>query len=306
MSALRSLGRALDALWFAPVDPHPVAAFRILLGLYLLVYFGQLAPHTTLLFSNQGVYVPYRVPDYAPSPPLAAALMAALWLGCLALTLGCWTRWALPLVLVLYLYHYLLGLAVKHSTFERLIAVYLLALLPGRSGEVWSVDAVCARGRAAAAPLIWAFTARIVRFQTIVLYLGAGLWKLGNPEWHKPYLLKSTLHSIWATPLGFGIVRLGFDDVSWTRISQGVMAGEVLLAGLLFFRRTRPFGIVLGVAFHAFNTLVLYLPEFLVCLAPYVFFVEPATIRRIGSALQRGLRTTPQAPTVSPRSRAGG
>ena len=34
----------------------------------------------------------------------------------------------IPCLLALYLYHYFLALGVKHSTFERLIVIYLLAL----------------------------------------------------------------------------------------------------------------------------------------------------------------------------------
>lgn len=299
--ALGGVREAWAALWFAPDSPYPLAAFRIMLGAYLLAYFGSLAPHTTVLFSREGVYVPYLVPDCEPSPLMAACAMSLLMIGCLALTVGLYTRAAAVLVLALFGYHYLLALGVKHSTYERLIGIYLLALLPGRAGEVWSVDAWLRRlrGHSAGPRSTWSFCARVLRFQTIVLYLGAGLWKLGNPEWHAPHLLRSTLRSVWATPLGFDIVQLGLSDATFTRISLGVIAFELLLAGLLFFKRTRPAGVGLGVAFHLVNTFVLYLPEFLVCLTAYVFFLEPSRVERLGRALG-------SVAGLSPRSRAGG
>jgi len=290
MSVLRALRRGIDALWFAPTSPYPIAAFRILLGLYLLVYFGTLAPHTRVLFSRDGVYVPFLVPDFAPPVEIAWIAMAALLGLSAALTLGLWTRWVVPVLLVVYLHHYLLALAVKDSAFERLIVIYLVALVPAQANAVWAwrrrSERAHAGGAEANAEVTSAsFTPRILRFQTIMLYLGAGLWKLGNVEWHGPHLLRATLQSIWANPLAFQLVRLGWSDATWAWISRSVIAFELLLAALLLVRRTRWLGVALGVGFHALNCVVLALPEFLICVAPYVFFLPPEHVERIGRGL---------------------
>lgn len=266
-----------NEFWFARDDPYRVAAFRILLGAYLVVYLGTFAPHAALLFSNQGVYVPYLVPDYAPAPGIALALFALWWLCALALLIGFRTRLTIPLLIVLFVYHYFLALAVKHSTFERLIVIYLLALWPSRPDAVWAVSQPAAADQA----YVPRFAGRLVRFQTIALYFGAGLWKAVNPLWHTGTLLRSTMQSIWATPLAFWIVRQELPEVVWTAASYSVIGGEMLIGVLLALRRTRLFGLLLGTSFHVINSVILSIPEFLVCLAPYPLFLPEAWLRRL-------------------------
>jgi hypothetical protein len=218
-------------------------------------------------------------------------MFSALWLSCLALMLGLRASITIPCLLALFFYHYFLSLAVKHSSFERLIVIYLLALWPARCDAVWSLTA---RKRATSEepPRTSIFAARLVRFQTLMLYFGAGLWKLGNPAWRSGQLLYSTMMGVWATPLAFFLVRHAPSLQSWQLASYAVFGGELLLSVLLLVRRTRPLGIALGTLFHFGNVVILSIPEFLVCLAPYVFFVEDST----WEALARKLRT---------RSRAG-
>jgi hypothetical protein len=282
VNALTRILSAWNAFWFAPASPYPLAAFRILLGAYLVGYFGSFAPHAALLFSSEGVYVPYLVPDYAPPPAIAVPLFAALWLASLALLLGFRTGLTIPILLVLYLYHYFLALGVKHSSFERLIVIYLLALAPNHADAVWSVSQPPAAQPAATVQ----FAGRLVRFQTVMLYLGAGLWKAVNPAWATGALLYSTLQGIWATPLAFSIVRLGFSEATWTLASHCVVASELLLGVLLIFKRTRTFGVLLGCAFHLSNSVILSIPEFLVCLAPYPLFLPERYLIRLDCRLR--------------------
>jgi hypothetical protein len=286
-----------DELWFAPASPYPLAAFRILLGAYLVVYLGALAPYTTLLFSSQGVYLPYLMPDPMPPPAAAVLLFAALWLLSLALLLGFHTRWTIPLLIVVYLYHYFLALGVKHSSFERLILIYLLALAPSNADVVWSISPPSAAKR----PTL-VFAGRLIRFQTVLLYFGAGLWKAVNPVWSTGTLLYCTLQGIWAAPLAFGIVRLGLSEATWTLASYGVIAGEMLLGVLLLFRRTRWVGIALGLLFHLTNSVILSIPEFLVCLAPYPLFLPGDSVERLGKRL---LELVKLGPATRERSQVG-
>ena len=175
---------------YAPSSGHRLAAVRILLGLYLLGYFGALLPHVTLLFSNQGVYVPYWLPDYAPSPQVAKGIFGITLLASLALTLGWRTAFAAPLLLLSFLYHYFLQIGVTQSSFDRLIAIYLLILCFTDSGQVWGLDA----RRRGVAQTVWG--ERLLAAQTLLLYAGSGLWKLTNPAWHTGTLLYSNMQGI--------------------------------------------------------------------------------------------------------------
>jgi hypothetical protein len=265
---LEQLGR----FWFGPTDPRPIAAFRILLGVYLFVYLGQMAPHVSALFSNAGVYAPYMVPDYAPSPTVAALLMGATLALAAAFTAGFRTRVVTPLLLLGFLYHYFIQLAVKHSSFERLVVIYLMVLCLVDSGRVWSLDARASRS--SGQPIeVWA--ERVIRFQTIMLYFGAGLWKAFNPRWHSGELLFTTLQGLWATPVGFWLAGLDLGEGAWRAATWVVICGEMSIGIALAFRRTWMLGVVAAVLFHLANTFILFIPEFLVCLAPLVLFVRP-------------------------------
>lgn len=273
------IAEAWNAFWYAPSSGHRIAVVRILLGLYFLVYFGALTPHVTLLFSDQGVYVPYWLPDCAP-PPLIAHAIFALTLACgVALVLGLRTALVAPLLLLLFFHHYFLQLAVKQSSFDRLSAIYLLVFCFADSGRVWGFDA----RRPGPRPTVWA--ERLIGAQTLLLYFGSGLWKMMNPAWHTGVLLHSNLQGMWATPIAFGLVRAIPSAETWTHASWGIIAFELLLAPLLLARRTRAIGLLFGVGFHLFNCVVLVIPEFLVCIAAYPVFVEPETLRRFGDAL---------------------
>jgi hypothetical protein len=172
-----ALARRWNACWFARASPYPIASFRVLLALYLIGYVGALAPFVSVLFSSEGVYAPYLLPDFGPPPTVAYALHGLMLVLCGLLLVGFRSGLVIPCLLLLFLHHYFLSLGVRHSSFDRLIVIYLLVLWPARADAVWGVSASTPPAPTAS------FAGRLIRFQTIVLYLGAGLWKAINPAW---------------------------------------------------------------------------------------------------------------------------
>lgn len=272
------LARRYDAFWMAEGSGLRLGCFRIAFALYLLVYLGMLAPHVTVLFSSEGVYSPYLVPDLAPSPAVAVLLFGAMLGLCASVLVGYRTELCAALLLLLYLHHYFLQLAVKQSSFERLIIVYLAILALAGSGQRLGFDGA----RAPAPRLVWA--ERLIAAQSMFLYSGSGLWKLLNPAWHTGALLESTFQGMWATPLAFTIARAGLPDAAWTAASWSVIALELSLGPLLLWRKTRMLAVALAVAFHLGNWLLLFIPEFLVCLTALVVFVDDRTLKRLRPA----------------------
>ena len=273
---MKRLADRWNDFWFAVADPHPICAFRILVGCYLVVYLGVLIPHVPSLFSNEGVYAPYVVLDYAPPPLVAVLVFALTYALTLAFTVGYRTRIVTPLLLTGFLYHYFLQLAVKHSSYDRLIIIYLVVLCFVDAGRVWSLDARA--GRTSAEPFtLWA--ERILRFQSIALYFGAGLWKVFNPFWQSGKILQTSLLGLWSTPIGFWLARQELPDQLWTAAAWTVICFELVLGVFLFIRGTRPAAVVAAALFHLTNTIILYVPEFLVCLAPLVLFIPADTLR---------------------------
>jgi hypothetical protein len=247
----------------------------------MLGYLGVLAPHVTVMFSNEGVYAPYLLPDLAPSPAVAHALFGAMLALCCGVLVGYRTGLCAAVLLVLYLHHYFLQLAVKQSSFERLIILYLAILTLAGAGQRLGLDGL----RAPAPRVVWA--ERLIAAQSLFLYTGSGLWKVVNPAWRTGALLESTFQGMWATPLGFAIARAGLPDAAWTAMSLGVIALELALGPLLLFRRTRPLGIALAIGFHAGNWLLLFIPEFLVCVTALFVFVDERTLEQLALRARR-------------------
>ena len=283
MSWLARLARRYDAFWMREGSGLRLGCFRIAFGLYMLVHLGTLAPHVAVLFSDQGVYAPYLVPDLAPPPAVAWPLFGAMLALAGSLLIGYRSELSALLLLALYLHHYFLQLAVKQSSFERLIILYLAILALAGSGQRLGLD-----GRRAPAPrLVWA--ERLIAAQSVFLYAGSGLWKLLNPAWHGGALLESTFQGMWATPLAFSIARAGLSDAAWTAASWGVIALELSLGPLLLWRRTRLVGVALAAAFHLGNWVLVFIPEFLVCVIALVMFIDDDLLERV-------LRLTRRAP----------
>jgi hypothetical protein len=284
---------AWNGFFFAPSSGHRVAAVRILVGLYVLAYFGPQLSEAALSYSNQGVYSPYLVPDYAPSPAVAYALVAMLLLLASCLVLGYRTRVCAPLLLALFGHHYFLGLGEKQSAFDRLLAIDLLILCFADSGRVFGLDA-----RRPGPPRV-AWPERMLALQTVWLYLGPGIWKLFTPAWHSGVLLESNMQGMFATPLAFAIVRMGFSRTTWALMSWTVIVFELAMTPLLIARRTRTFALLLGVGFHLLNCFVLVIPEFLLSLATYPVFLDEAFLaRQVTRATHAYRRLTSAAPAA--------
>ena len=286
------LSAAWNDFFFAPSRGHRIATVRVLLGLYVLVYFGVQLPDAALSYSREGVYSPYLVPDYAPTAGVAYALVVAVLVAALALIVGYRTRVFAPLLLALFAYHYFLGLGEKQSAFDRLLAIDLALLCLADSGRVLGLDA----RRPGPEPIVW--PERMLALQTLFLYLGPGLWKVFTPGWRSGVLLESNLQGMFATPLAFRIVRLELSDTTWMALSWSVIAFELAMVPLLIARRTRMLALVLGTGFHLLNCVLLVVPEFLLSLAAYPVFVSEATLERATARVRKWLgRRAPPAPS---------
>jgi vitamin K-dependent gamma-carboxylase len=275
------MARAYDAFWMRETNSLRLGCFRIMFALYMLAYLAVLAPDVVVLFSNQGVYAPYLVPDLAPPPAVAWLLFGAMLVLALSILAGYRTELSALLLLALYLHHYFLQLAVKQSSFERLIILYLAILSLAGSGQHLGFDGV----RAPGPRLVWA--ERLIAAQSVFLYTGSGLWKLLNPAWHTGALLQSTFQGMWATPLAFEVAALGLPAAAWAAGSWSIIALELSLGPLLVWRKTRTVAIALATAFHIGNWLLLFIPEFLVCVTALVVFLDERTLERAVNLLRR-------------------
>lgn len=280
---LGRLGNRWNQIWFEPLAPYPLAAFRIAFGIYLLGIFLKYVSIVELSFSNQGVYSPYLVGDIAPAPSSASAIYYATLLAIAALILGLFTRIATLLVFLLFEYHLHLNFAVYNFGIDRLNVIILIVLCFADSGAAWSLDA---RWRKAPR-FIPAWHIRLLQFQLVALYFGNGLWKVLNPEWFTGIGLQSTLASEYGSPLAFQLLNLPLPDWCYEAATWAVIAFELGAGFGLYWRKTRPWTMLLGILFHLFNTFVLEIPEFLNCIALYALFINfDGWVRHDSTAVQ--------------------
>jgi hypothetical protein len=285
---IKGAGGVWDRFWFGEISAYPVAAFRILFGIFLLVKFGVMAGNVPVLFSSEGVYAPFLIPDLA-LPPLAALAVFLLYLGLLILMIaGYRARRVVPLVLVFYLYFYLLNIALNNTAHDRLNVILLFFLMFARSDRVWSVNAGKKGGPEAAAMGgggVPAWPSRVIALQISFVYFGAGLWKLMNPYWHQGEMLRMTLVGPWASDLGFWFVSLGWPSWFYLASVWAVIIFEIALAFALWIRKIQIPAMIAGFLFHLSIGLMLNIPEFLNCVAAYVLFLPGEQVKRAGETI---------------------
>jgi hypothetical protein len=188
----------------------------------------------------------------------------------LAVTVGFQTRITAPLLLVAFLYHYFLEIAVSFTTFDRMIIIYLLVLTFAEGGRVWAVSP----SDSSAPHPACGWGERVLAMQAFMLYFGSGFWKLVNPVWHDGRFFEGVHQGMWATPVAFWIARLDLGPEIWTLLAWTVIAFEMGVGLCFLFRRTQGWAMLGAAAFHLNNTVILAIPEFLVCICIAPIFVS--------------------------------
>ena len=213
----RGLLRYLYDFWARPVRAEPLALFRILIGLtVLLSLLTSLGPRLPLDLGPDGLYPgraaddwqgrtagassllrgPVNLPlleDYLPpewgqawrdwcdAPEHASRLFAVLAVAVACLTLGLWTRTAAVVAwaLLVAFNHRLFALMNGGDSMMRCALFYLLF---ARSGAVWSVDSALRRRPASGPVVVPAWPVRLMQIQLGLMYFFTGLSKIGG-DW---------------------------------------------------------------------------------------------------------------------------
>lgn len=273
-----------NRFWFVPASPYPMAAFRILFGIYLLWYFGRYVTRVTVMFSAQGVYSPYLIGDWALPPFAAYVAYLGLMVTISGFILGVRTRWVTPLLLLLYTYFYFLNLAVLNTSYDRLNLLLLITLCFADLDRVWSIRPRSLPGsNNQLTASVW--SARLIVIQVCLLYFGSGLWKLLNPAWQSGDLLRWTLIGPWGNSLSFWLVSTVHSPWVYNLLTWGVIGFELAFPFVAFLSPLRRYAFILGVIFHVANASLLNVPEFLNCITTYVLFMQSEVVERTGNAL---------------------
>lgn len=268
------------AALFQPVDAASLAAFRIGFGLLLAVGMLRFLAEgwVRVLFVEPTFFFKYYGFAWVDAPPPAVvyALYGALCLLALAFAAGLFFRAVAILLFLGFSWVELIDVTnyLNHYYLVSLL-LFLSAFLP--LGDTWSSDARRRPDRARQTVPAWVLY--LLRFQVGVVYVFAGLAKLGS-DW-----------LLYAQPLGIWLAArdemplLGpFFATNWAPYLMS-WAGFLFDSSIVLFlawKRTRVFAFVVVLIFHTGTHLLfdIGLFPFLMPLAATLFF-SPSWPRRV-------------------------
>ena len=281
LAPLKGLYRAWDSFWFSDIDPHPIAAFRILFALYLLICFLCQLPHVEVMFSNQGIYSPFLIPDIAPPPWMAWGIHLLLIACTVCLMIGWKSRWMAPIILIIFLYYYLLTFSARNSSYDRLIMLFLLLMSLGgqQLDKAFSISKSNTDTQ-----LVSAWFKRLMCVQVTLFYFGTGYFKLFLPHWQDEQMLPMTMSSLWATPAAFWLLSLNLPIWFFELMTKAIIGFELSCGFLFWIRHVQKIAFILGIIFHLSVWIFLSIPQlFMLCPLTYVLFMPADELKSIGT-----------------------
>ena len=298
VAAWRSLARGWHEFFHQPLDTRVCAMIRIAYSAVVLIHWAVLYPDLELWYGERGV-LPAAVsreiagPDqwsllwHLPATP--GVLQACFWIAVantVLLGIGLLPRLNAACLLV-----WLISLQSRNGfildgedTTMRLLALYLV-LMP--CGANWSANAALLRWfRGQGEPvettthLRPAWGLRLLQIQMAVIFLAAGLEKVGDEAW----LNGTAMYYVARLDDYFGRfpAPAWLFDQPWSvaLLTWSVVLGELLVPVLIWFRQTRRWALAAAVLFHLANewTMHLFLFHWLM-LVGWLSFLEPSDWR---------------------------
>ncbi len=291
--------RAWNAFWFGPISARPLGVFRIVFSLVILANLGFLSFEMDYWLTDVGllqgteaceVAGPMRLSplNWVQDPTSMRIFFAATAVVATLLTIGWRTR-------VMSVLLFLMMLAIHHhnvvtaSGADSLVMILTFYVMLCPCGAAFSLDARRAARRRGtlAEPLILPWAQRLIQFQIALIYLDTAMLKCNGSSW----INGTALHYV-----------LNNSEVGWLRLdpltqypvainvlTYGALLFEFALAFLLWFRATRHWAILAGLALHGGIHLTVNIPIFgEMMVACYICFMQPdevdAVLRRINPA----------------------
>ena len=285
---LKSLLDAWNSFFFAPQSPLPIALFRILYGLLVIITLLLLrpdwptwyGPHAWVSLPTMHTLEPgSRLDLFTIIPQNDVWIEALFWVflaSAALLTVGLFTRFNSLLVFLCLtsIQQRNLYITSGGDTFLRLAGFFLIF---APAGAALSVDRLIRirRGKEGASILPrspWA--QRMIQFELALLYFSSFCWKVQGAPWiqgtalyyvyHLDEFHRFPLPSLFLRPT---MLKLG----TWL-----ALALEFSLGVLIWIKEFRYFILALGVLFHLWLEYSLNIPMFeWDVLAAYVLFIEP-------------------------------
>jgi hypothetical protein len=284
--SLASLEQAWHEFFFTPEPAVTVAVFRILFGVILVIHGLLLWPHASLWYGPQG-FLPYKryvqiygrtrfsVFRFLPDSDLTAKLVLGLFIATAALlSLGALTTLSASLTFLLLVSIHNRNPAVLHGG-DDVLRVMAFLLIFSSAGTDLSVDRLAGSGRPFVGEDISPWVLRLMQLQVSIIYLRAGLAKLGGAAWLEgsAAYYPTQVQEYRRFPLPKVLT-----GASWIRLaSWGTILTELGLGTAIWVKEFRFAILLCGFAFHLvleyFLNLQLFGWTMMCCL---LLFVSPS------------------------------
>lgn len=278
--------------FFKRCSPASFCLFRVLVGLIVLMSSIDCLPSAISLFGIDGVTSAavvqaqqhgFRLGLFYLVPPTSAAIlgsMSVLILASITLTVGCYTRLSAFIVWFLLLSFRNRNPYVWNCG-DDLIQIASFLLLVGPAAAMYSIDAWRARRPTSIACAPWA--QRLMQIQLCVVYAVSFFCKTGN-TWRDGTAVYYAMHIRFFTHF---FPPYLFDHL-WTCrfITWTTLLIELSLFTLIWFKKCRPFVLIVGVCMHLCMLLFMNLHALeLIMLACYINFLDGETLERLSNKL---------------------
>jgi hypothetical protein len=274
--------RIYDLFW-SGVDPRVYALVRIMLAVGGFVNLVDLWPRRQMYFSSAGLisleavrYLAagkyhWSVFYYVTSETGVTGVFLAAGAALLALGAGFGTRFAAALVLAWHLSYSDRAFPILHG-WDAVLRSYTFLVFVSPAGRIWSVDHLL-RPRETDGEDAPAYGLRLMQWQLFVLYTTTVWLKVPDPFWRTGQVLAYFGMSQYSrNPDDLFMVHHEWVSAVGTYLTIAV---ELAIPWLLWFRRTRPLGLLCGFGLHLSIALSARLGVFSMCMiAPYMSFLE--------------------------------
>jgi hypothetical protein len=294
-----NLARAWNAFWFGPVSARPLGLFRIVFGLVTLANLAFLSFEMDYWLTDVGllrgtealeVAGPMRPSplNWVQDPTSMRVFFAATAAVAVLVTIGWRTRLmsVLLFLMMLAIHHHNVLTSSGADTLVMIITFYVM-LCP--CGAAVSLDArrEARRRGTPAEPLILPWSQRLIQLQISLIYFNTAILKCNGSTWLNGTALHYVLNN---SEVGyFRLDPLTRYPVTVNILTHGAVLIEFALAFLLWFRATRPWTILAGLALHGGIHLMVNIPIFgEMMVACYICFLQPdevaVVLRRLNPA----------------------
>ena len=241
-----------------PIDLRPIGLYRIGLGFIISILLMTWAPHWSELFSNEGFHLG-PLASWAPSPIVCLGLGIVLSISTLMMTIGLLTRSATGVTLMIFTFLYGIDF-INERALSSIIVVSLTIGFFSPWGDYLSLTSYRRSREAPSASKYLGnpiFT-RLWQMQLLQMYFFSGLIKTMYPSWLDGSVLKQIFMGRWSRELGLWLSSV-LPDYVYPILTIGTITLELLFPLLFFFKKTRLLAVLLGLLFHLFIQVTLYI-----------------------------------------------